>query len=386
MKSTRVVRMRSTLFTPRFFWSLLFGYDFFISYRRDEASAYAEKLHRNLCEQGFVCFLDREQTVGGVELAPTIRSALKRSRALVVILTPNVVQSPWVKQEVEAFLGRRERLIPISVGGFLAQGRSLDSPFAMLRSRSWIDERETSISRGEPSDNIVAEVRKNYDRRRVRTLALFLGLALLVAAVVGGSYVGTGYIEDRRQRELAYAEVRKELGDTKTLLRYMVFAAQDFHSADLAFGRPPYPPFARFAETDVVALLQKFDLARRASPRAPFIGYQPIMEPGDRTPAVLAISAGARRIKDAAEIVRRDRLAVASPTLIRGITRFATHNALTDLAGANEKMRRYHEIDDSEKLRFVVVGNPGVLTKAEYLDFVSALQELSSLLRINPDH
>ncbi len=55
------------------FLPLLFGYDVFISYRRRDASSYVNALAAALHEVGFVCFLDREETVGGVELAPALK-------------------------------------------------------------------------------------------------------------------------------------------------------------------------------------------------------------------------------------------------------------------------------------------------------------------------
>jgi hypothetical protein len=44
------------------------GYDTFISYRRTDAGDYAKKLAVALQEQGFICFLDREETVAEITL------------------------------------------------------------------------------------------------------------------------------------------------------------------------------------------------------------------------------------------------------------------------------------------------------------------------------
>ena len=186
-------------------------------------------------------------------------------------------------------------------------------------------------------------------------------------------------MEDRRQRELAYADLRTELGETKTLLRFMVLAAQDFNPEAVKFGEPPFPPFSRFAEPDVVNLLKQFDLACRVRPMAPYIGYQPIMPPGDTRPAIVTISTGAQGINEA-DGIRRERLALAGASVVRATTRVATHPVAAALATAGERMQRYHRIDDSDRLRFVVIGNPGLMTEEQYVEFVSALADLSTLV------
>jgi hypothetical protein len=80
------------------------------------------------------------------------------------------------------------------------------------------------------------------------------------------------------------------------------------------------------------------------------------------------------------ERIRRERLAVASDNVIRAATRVATHPVAAALGAADEKMRRYHRIDDSDHLRFVVIGSPGLITKDQYIDFVSALADLSAVV------
>src|SRR5688572_20410798 len=90
--------------TRHFDWTLLLGYDIFISYKRSPlASNYSRNLRNALAEQGFKCFLDQEQTEGGVELRPALQRAIRRSRLLVVLAEPNVVHSHYVGGEIESF-------------------------------------------------------------------------------------------------------------------------------------------------------------------------------------------------------------------------------------------------------------------------------------------
>jgi len=77
----------------RFDWSLLLGYDIFISYKRSAAaSTYSRNLRNGLAELGFKCFLDQEQTEGGVELTPALNRALRRSRSHEVPVDPRGVR------------------------------------------------------------------------------------------------------------------------------------------------------------------------------------------------------------------------------------------------------------------------------------------------------
>ena len=133
----RLIRSLAAFFNR--LWPLLFGYDFFLSYRRADAAAFAQSLAEALQARGFVCFLDREETVGGTVLTPAIERALKRSRALVAILTAGVLDSDWVKREIERFLHKGNRLIPINVDEFLARPDVDGTPFAALRDVSFIN-------------------------------------------------------------------------------------------------------------------------------------------------------------------------------------------------------------------------------------------------------
>lgn len=368
---------RITTFFNRL-WPLLFGFDFFVSYRRADAAAFAESLVAALQERGFVCFLDREETVGGVELAPALERALKRSRALIAILTPGVLESPWVISEITRFLPRRNRLIPINVGGFLSRRPANRAPFTALRELSYLDADDATIEAGVATPFILDEIGKNYDHRRVRTLARWLGVSVLLALTVGGVYVGNGYLEDRRQREIAYTDAGKAVADTKTLLRYALFAAHGFRGEA---GDPTRErAIASFADPEAIAALERFDLAAPVLDSGPFIGFQPVSPPGDRRPPVTVLGAAAGQMQERFDALGRRQLSMVGTGTIDALRRVADHAFLRGLADAREKMDRYHRIEDSDRLRFVLLGNPGVATRADYVDFVQALERLDVLV------
>ncbi len=67
----------------------------------------------------FPIFRDRDELPSAPDLAEKIRDALRQSRTLIVICSPNSARSPWVDQEVREFKaqGRAERIFPIIIAG-----------------------------------------------------------------------------------------------------------------------------------------------------------------------------------------------------------------------------------------------------------------------------
>src|SRR5882724_13103493 len=89
-------------------------YQIFVSH------ATADKwLATTICEKieatGASTFRDDRDIDGGDDIPERIRAEIKRSRELVVLLTPNSVNRPWVLFEVGAAwgLGKAIRIVPI---------------------------------------------------------------------------------------------------------------------------------------------------------------------------------------------------------------------------------------------------------------------------------
>ena len=82
------------------------------------------------------CFRDEDELAASSSLPDTIRSALVKSRTLIVICTPETPQSTWIKREVIAFceLHGRERVFAV-----LADGSSAESIPRYLRERIAVD-------------------------------------------------------------------------------------------------------------------------------------------------------------------------------------------------------------------------------------------------------
>jgi WD40 repeat protein len=180
-----------------FKWSLFLGYDVFISYKQSEAERYAVALHARLSQAGLECFLDREETPAGVELSTAIRRALRRSRFLVVIITPGALGSTWVRAEVEHFSKHDGRLIPISVGGALTSSSDTDGVREGLGKLAWLNESAQAVGAAEPSDAVVAGILLTRTGMRVR-----LQSGLIVLAVLA-SLLGVGIVAEKARRRSA---------------------------------------------------------------------------------------------------------------------------------------------------------------------------------------
>jgi hypothetical protein len=163
------------------------GYDVFVSYRRSEASAYAARLVSQLQTERLRCFLDTQESPAGADLTPTIRSALRCSRFMVIILSPGVTQSRWIGEELAYFTATKgKNVIPISVDDFLDQPGIPSDAIASLREVSYLEENGVAVQSGNPSPTIVPAILHSYSRIRTSARMIVTGLimAFLIVTVV----------------------------------------------------------------------------------------------------------------------------------------------------------------------------------------------------------
>lgn len=352
-------------------WTFLFGYDIFLSYRRADAGQYAEALAEALQADGLACFLDREETVGGVELAPALTKALRRSRMLVAVLTPGVPESEWIAKEIEAFVGKANRLLPISVGGLLNNEEAEGSLVGRLRELSWIDESAEAVASGEPSPSTVAEIVKSFRWRRVRSRARFTVFALLIVLLIGAWGIGQFVIEGRRQAQVAYQDIGRSSSELRTLIAFMNSAATGFVRTQF----PLQPSFEDHKSADALQKLTDMDLAKRLR-FGPLIGYGPISPPGDRRRIVTILAEGAQRVRDNLNEIRKRDLPLIDSEMPKLLAALTEDPFLEALAGAEDKLRRYHDIEDSNRQPYYILGSPGLAQAEAYLAFVDKAKKL----------
>jgi len=90
------------------------SYQVFVSHATADkwiATIFCEKIDAT----GATSFRDDRDINGGDTIPDSIRTAIQVSRELVVLLTPNSIERPWVLLEVGAAWGRRKdyRIVPV---------------------------------------------------------------------------------------------------------------------------------------------------------------------------------------------------------------------------------------------------------------------------------
>ena len=171
----------------------VFGYDVFVSYSRKDGMTYAQQLEKDLLRNRLRCFLDSEEMPPGESLHLSLRGALRRSSAIVLVASPGALQSPYMPVEFDYYMDARKhpKILPISIGRALDDAPA-DSPLRQrVRDRIdtvWVSERPEQLSVG-PSAEVLGSLirsfrftRRNVIRQRVVTLVgVILGLLAIVA-------------------------------------------------------------------------------------------------------------------------------------------------------------------------------------------------------------
>lgn len=125
----------------------------FLSYARADYS-FAHRLVEHLKQYGASGWMDNADISAGNAVASAIRSALQESSAVVVLVSPDSLRSPWVEFEVGAAAALGLPIIPVVVGG---KGVENDLP-EPLRGIVLLDARNRPVSEiAEELERAVAE-------------------------------------------------------------------------------------------------------------------------------------------------------------------------------------------------------------------------------------
>jgi hypothetical protein len=169
-----------------------FQYDIFISYRRTHI-AYVRKLEEQLKALDFVSFFDEKECPPGAALEATIKKAVRRSAALVLVGTSDALDSEYiVRHELAEFAPTGRTMIPVDVGGDL---RSKLPSIIAERDLVWIDETRDAFEVAVPSPQVAAGIEANFAflkrnrRRRIEQLAT----AAVVLIISGGALLYTAH-------------------------------------------------------------------------------------------------------------------------------------------------------------------------------------------------
>lgn len=184
---------------------MIFGYDFFVSYRWSDGYHYAQQLSHQLTDQGFECFLDAKDYAKGDNWRLIGRIALRNTSILLVVCSPEVLTSDPVVREVIYFKKTHRRIVPIDVDRTLLHAPS-SHPLKQLLTDEIIsiDETAPALLHG-PSDNIVNQIRtsQNLIRQSTKRVRLLSITSIIFAALAILSVLGFLNAESRRMEALS---------------------------------------------------------------------------------------------------------------------------------------------------------------------------------------
>lgn len=162
----------------------LSGYDFFISYSRQDANAYALKITNYLIDKGYSCYIDKWGTEPGKSLPPNLKSIIKNASVMIIVGSPAAAKSSPISEEIGIFLKTKRMIIPVD--------------FGEIRSAIWWPGIEGLAITEEPADSLVTaldigtELKQRikgsftYTRQSVRIRRfLYMGVSVsIIAAIV----------------------------------------------------------------------------------------------------------------------------------------------------------------------------------------------------------
>ncbi|MEM7584112.1 MAG: TIR domain-containing protein [Acidobacteriota bacterium] len=104
----------------------LFGFDYFISYRRTSSTRYAKALRAALIDRRLSAFLDAagDGFVPGMPLARETARAVRSSTAMVLLVQSDTFESEYIIDEIRRFHRAGKLLVPIDLDGTLARLRN----------------------------------------------------------------------------------------------------------------------------------------------------------------------------------------------------------------------------------------------------------------------
>jgi hypothetical protein len=86
--------------------------DLFVSYSRSD-TPFVDNLEHNLNTSGYTTWVDRRKLEGGQHFPQEIEAAIERCRAVLVVLSPRAINSPYVQSEIAYAATQGKPLIPL---------------------------------------------------------------------------------------------------------------------------------------------------------------------------------------------------------------------------------------------------------------------------------
>jgi WD40 repeat protein len=194
-----------------------FGEDIFISYTRADAITYAAGLASELTRRDFSCFLDQWGTPPGRELPRSLRRALDRSTALVLVGSEGATRSAAVEQEIRTFKKTKRTIIAIDFNGALPRAPWYEE----IAGLALTPESTEALASGTPSSAVLTRIEKSFQfTRRNQRARRSLGVA---SALLGLLALASTYYS--RQASLSAGRAREQ--ETVALKNLQLFQEQE---------------------------------------------------------------------------------------------------------------------------------------------------------------
>lgn len=166
----------------------LWGYDFFISYHWNSGGTYAMALASSLQER-YDVFIDRSEYAIGENWRVSGKKALDRSRAVILVATPDAVSnSEPVKAEIDYFASRSaDAIIPIYFPG-VRDNSVLTAPVLVSVGNAvlYFEESDLALQR-QPSAQVIERLHQRMKllrKRFIRQVVVVTSILVLLTAAV----------------------------------------------------------------------------------------------------------------------------------------------------------------------------------------------------------
>src|SRR5215472_6472795 len=201
--------------------SLLFGYDFFISFTLGPpprgTQSYASDLTRQLQDRDYTVFFSENEAPPGAELDATLKRALQRARVLVVVAnTAALTESRWIREEVEYFRARHPArpIVPINVGSALEQLGAETEPWLGYERKIWLNESSVAVAEGSVTPETLRRLcitpRSMKAKTRLRSM---VAAVMLVMLSLTGLWFRANRIQ-KQQRQVAVSRRMAALSES----------------------------------------------------------------------------------------------------------------------------------------------------------------------------
>ena len=150
------------------------SFDIFLSHSAQDRAA-VEQVRAGLQTQGVNVYLAEHDVQAGHSVAEKVKAAIRRSSAVVVLVTPNSAASAYVNQEIGFAMGEHKLVVPL-----VEPGRPGGAP-AMLAGIEYIawDPAEPQAAISSLESYLAGRRRQQRDQELVIAL-LLLGALLLI--------------------------------------------------------------------------------------------------------------------------------------------------------------------------------------------------------------